>query len=126
MSDQTAAVAGPAYYDMTDAAFESALRTIVRVSTSEGEVQRRVRDELGYPYTLAITSLMPTDTAGREARAIVIGLGGLTLRNGAIGHGNGPRPQRCHHAALRRRQIVLNPPYRPCGDPWRVFSQEFI
>jgi hypothetical protein len=83
MSDQ-AAVTSLTYYDMTDAAFESALRTIVSLSTSEDEVRRRVRDELGYPYTLSIASLMPTDTAGCEARAVVIGLGGLTLGNGAM------------------------------------------
>lgn len=82
MSDQ--ADAAPAYYDMTDAAFEAALRTIVASSASDDEVRRRVREELGYPYTLAVTSLMPTDTVGRAARAIVINLGGLTLKTGAM------------------------------------------
>jgi hypothetical protein len=72
------------YDDMTDAEIKSAARTIVATSSSEDEVRRRLLDEIGYPYTVALHTCVPSDEAGREARVLVQGLGGLVMRNGAM------------------------------------------
>ncbi len=72
------------YREMTDSEIKEAARIIIRTSSSEDEVRRRIRDVLGYPYGIAITSHLPTDVAGCEARKIVHALGGLTMANGAM------------------------------------------
>ena len=76
--------AGKTFHDMTDAELKVAAIDIVRTSIDEDEVKRRLKSELNYPYSIAITSHQPTDDAGREARAIVRALGGLTLKSGAM------------------------------------------
>jgi len=70
--------------NMTDAELKEAARMIVRASSSEAEVRERIARELQYPYGIAVTSHLPTDAVGRQARGIVSTLGGLTLRNGAM------------------------------------------
>ena len=72
------------YDDMTDSEIKEAVKQIVSTSTSEDEVRRRVTDELGYPYDVAIISHIPEDPAGEEAREIVGRLGGLVMKNGAM------------------------------------------
>lgn len=75
---------GKNFRDMTNAELKSAVRHIIRTSVSEEEVRQRVRDELGYSYTLALHTSIPDDTTGREARELVRGLGGLVMKNGAM------------------------------------------
>jgi hypothetical protein len=77
-------VSHKSYSDMTDAEIEVAARHIISSSSSEAEVLRRLRDELGYPYSIALHTTIPDDTTGREARELVRGLGGLVMRNGAM------------------------------------------
>ena len=72
------------FYEMDDAAFRAALRHIVTTSHGEEEVQERLKSELNYPYSIAITSNQPTDGPGLEARKHVVDLGGCTLANGAM------------------------------------------
>ena len=72
------------FYDMGDQEFQAALRAIVTTSDTEEQVRQRLRDELGYPYSIAITSHQPTDEVGREASALVAALGGSHLRSGAM------------------------------------------
>jgi hypothetical protein len=81
---QAAAVGTRDYSAMTDAELKVAVREIIRTSASAEEVQRRTRDELGYPYTISLSVRRPTDTVGREAQALVLALGGLTLTDGSM------------------------------------------
>jgi hypothetical protein len=69
---------------MTDAEIKIAARHIITSSSSEAEVQQRLRDELGYPYDAALCTNIPDDATGREARELVRGLGGLVMKNGAM------------------------------------------
>lgn len=73
-----------AYRDMTDDEIKQATRQIVSNASTDDEIRQRLRDELVYPYSVAITSHNPTDQAGREARVIVQGLGGLVRKDGAM------------------------------------------
>ncbi len=75
---------GKRYDDMTDAEIKAAARNIVRSSSSKDEIQRRIRDELGYPYSVSLCIEEPKDATGREARELVRGLGGLVTKNGAM------------------------------------------
>lgn len=72
------------YRDMGDQGFQAALRNIVTTSDTEAEVRQRLRGELAYPYTIAITSHQPTDEVGRQASALAAALGGCRLRSGAM------------------------------------------
>lgn len=72
------------YSQMTDLEFKAAVRNIITSSSSEEEVQRRVREELNYPYTIALHTSVPNDATGREARELVRGLGGMVMKNGAM------------------------------------------
>ena len=72
------------YHDMTDVELKVAARHIISSSSSEGEVQQRLHDELGYPYSIALHTSIPDDATGREARELVRGLGGLVMKNGAM------------------------------------------
>jgi hypothetical protein len=72
------------YRDMTDVEIKVAARHIISSSSSEAEVQQRLRDELGYPYSIALHTTIPDDATGREARELVRGLGGLVMKNGAM------------------------------------------
>lgn len=72
------------YEDMTDSEIKVAVRRIIRSSSSEDEVHRRVRDELSYPYSVALHTTVPEDATGKEARELVRGLGGLIMANGAM------------------------------------------
>lgn len=72
------------YSDMTDVELKVAARHIITSSSSEAEVQERLRDELGYPYSIALHTTIPDDATGREARELVRGLGGLVMKNGAM------------------------------------------
>ena len=56
------------YSDMTDAEIKIAARHIITSSSSEAEVQQRLRDELDYSYSVAICTTIPNDATGREAR----------------------------------------------------------
>ncbi|MFA5124793.1 MAG: hypothetical protein WC473_03140 [Patescibacteria group bacterium] len=72
------------YDNMTDAEIKIAVRSIISSSSSEEEVKQRVRDELGCPYGICLSTDVPTDVVGREARELVRGLGGLVMKNGAM------------------------------------------
>ena len=72
------------YSDMTDVEIKVAARHIISSSFSEAEVQQRLRDELGYPYSIALHTTIPDDATSREARELVRGLGGLVMKNGAM------------------------------------------
>lgn len=72
------------YDDMTDAEIEVATRFIITSSSSEAEVHQRLREELGYPYSVALNTSIPVDAIGMEARELVRGLGGLVMKNGAM------------------------------------------
>ena len=72
------------YSDMTDTEIKVAARHIITSSSSEAEVQQRLRDELGYPYGAALHTSIPDDATGREARELVRGLGGLVMKSGAM------------------------------------------
>lgn len=74
----------PCWPNISDNDLKLAARQILVTSTDENEFKRRLRDELCYPYEVAITSHMPTDQVGFEARAIVRALGGPMLKNGAM------------------------------------------
>jgi hypothetical protein len=75
---------GKSYSDMTDEEIKAAARNIVRTSSSEAEIQQRIRDEIGYPYGVSLCIHMPDDSTGREARELVRSLGGLVTKNGAM------------------------------------------
>lgn len=77
-------MAAKTFRQMTDNEFKAAAQQIVRTSASEDEVRQRIKNELGYPYGISITSHLPQDNTGRQARSIVRALGGLTLTNGAM------------------------------------------
>ncbi len=72
------------YHEMSDLEIEVAARHIISSSSSEEEVQRRFRDELGYPYPVDLNTSIPDDEVGRQARELVRGLGGLVMQNGAM------------------------------------------
>lgn len=72
------------YDTMTDPEIKIAARHIIASSSSEDEVQQRLRDELDYPYGIALHTTIPDDATGREARELVRGLGGLVMKNGAM------------------------------------------
>lgn len=59
----SAATAAPKpFCEMDDAMFTTELRRIIVASRSTDEVQQRLLDELGYPYSIAITSQKPVST----------------------------------------------------------------
>ena len=72
------------FREMINAELEVAVKQIIQTSSSEDEVKKRLASELQYPYSIAITSHIPTDGVGQSARAIAQGLGGLTMKNGAM------------------------------------------
>ena len=45
------------YRDMTDAEIKTAARAIIRDSCSKEEAERRLGEEIGYPYGIALTNL---------------------------------------------------------------------
>ena len=67
-----------------DMQFRSALRNIVITSATTDEVKQRARDELHYPYDLAITSRQPVSATDRQASVLVAVLGGCHLTSGAM------------------------------------------
>ena len=71
------------YHQMTDVEAKEAISAVIRDSSSEDEVRRRLSDELGVTG-IALTTHLPTDQTGREASAIVGGLGGLIMKNSAM------------------------------------------
>ena len=75
---------GKSYHVMTDVEIKVAARYIITSSSSEAEVQQRLRDELSYPYRVALHTTIPEDATGREARELVRVLGGLVMKNGAM------------------------------------------
>ena len=77
-------VQGKTFREMTDDELKVAAMSIVTSSSSEEEIKERLKRELDYPYSIAITSHVPTDNIGRGARAIAQSLGGLTMQNGAM------------------------------------------
>lgn len=72
------------YYEMDDVEIKAAVRHIISSSSSEAEVEKRLRDEIDYPYDIAMYTTIPDDATGREARELVRGLGGLVMKNGAM------------------------------------------
>lgn len=72
------------YREMSDLEIKAVARKIIASSSSEEEVKCRIAAELGCPYGIALTSHVPTDEIGYEARTIVRGLGGLVMKNGAM------------------------------------------
>ena len=69
----------------TDDQIKAAVRDIIKSSSNDEEIKRRLHDELGYPYgDVAICSHLPTDSTDRVARTIVAGLGGLIRKDGAM------------------------------------------
>lgn len=77
-------VARKSFAEMSDAEIKVAARQIIRTSSTEAEARRRLRDEIGYPYSVALSVSLPADATGREARELVRGLGGLVMANGAM------------------------------------------
>jgi hypothetical protein len=75
---------GKSYWEMTDAEFKLAVRRIICDSSSEEEVERRLREELEYLEGICLHADIPEDATGREARELVRGLGGLVMKNGAM------------------------------------------
>lgn len=71
------------FAEMSDDEFGAELRIIANTSTSEAEIRQRVA-ALGYTGTLSINSHLPEDSLGLSARAIVAGLGGPVMANGAM------------------------------------------
>ncbi len=72
------------YDTMNDKEIEVAARHIIQDSVTEDEVRRRLREELGYRYNVALSITLPTDDVGRGARELVRGIGGLVMKNGAM------------------------------------------
>ncbi len=72
------------YCEMTDNEVKAAARKIIASCSSEEEVKRRIADELGCPYGIALTSHLPKDKTGHEARTLVQALSGLVMKNGAM------------------------------------------
>ena len=72
------------YHDMTDVELRAAARHVISSSSSEAEVQQRLRDELGYPYSIALHASISDDAIGRETRELVRGLGGLVMKDGRM------------------------------------------
>jgi hypothetical protein len=75
------------YDEMTDDEIKVAARHIITSSSSEAEVKQRLRDELGYPYGIALCTKVPADEVGKQARELVRGLGGLVMKSGAMAMG---------------------------------------
>jgi hypothetical protein len=71
------------YKDMTEQEIEDSVRRIVKDSSSEAEIRARLT-ALGVPGEPAICLHTPTDEVGVEARNIVVGLGGLVTKGGAM------------------------------------------
>lgn len=69
---------------LTDEGLRGAIREIIRTSSGKDEALRRIKTELGYPYTVSLDVHLPTDDVGFSARAIVSGLGGLVMQDGAM------------------------------------------
>ncbi len=67
-----------------DEGIKMALHAIVRPSTSDEEIRRRIANELLYPHEVAIVSHLPTDRVGRQALIIVAALGGPIRADGAM------------------------------------------
>ena len=68
----------------SDEEIKAAVRGIVRTSSDDEEIVRRIKSELGCPYGAAITPHVPSDDTGRTARSIVQALGGLVRKDGAM------------------------------------------
>jgi hypothetical protein len=71
------------YHEMTDDEIEIAARNIIITSSSEEEVHQRLLDELDYSG-MELSTNIPEDATGREARELVRGLGGMIMKNGAM------------------------------------------
>ncbi len=72
------------YQNMTNAELKTAATQIIKTSSSEDEIKQRLVSELNYPYSIAITSQVPSNKTGLQARNLASLLGGLTMRNGAM------------------------------------------
>jgi len=73
------------YYDMTDLEIKIAAEHIVRTSSSEDEAQKRISEELRYPFgNIQLDIKIPDNAVDREARELVRALGGLIMKNGAM------------------------------------------
>lgn len=72
------------YHEMSDTEVRSAAQRICSESSSEEEICQRLKNEIGYPYSAAISSHLPTDKVGRQARGIALMLGGTVMKNGAM------------------------------------------
>lgn len=73
------------YNTKTNSEIETAVRSIIRSSQSDSEIQEKIQKDLGYPYgKVAISSHVPNDRIGREAKVLVCALGGLIRGDGAM------------------------------------------
>ncbi len=75
---------GSGWTTIPDEGIKMALHAIVRTSTSDEEIRRRIANELLYPHEVAIVSHLPTDRVGRQALIIVAALGGPIRADGAM------------------------------------------
>src|SRR3989344_1962143 len=69
---------------LTETTLTAAVRHIVVTSSSEEEVRRCLREDIGYDQHVSLHSHLPDDTTGREARELVRAMGGLAMTNGAM------------------------------------------
>ena len=77
-------VRGRTYEEMNDDEIKIAAAAIICTSSSEEEVHRRMVEEIEYPYGVTLTTSVPDDEIGREARELFRGSGGMVMKNGAM------------------------------------------
>ncbi len=65
--------------DLTNDELRRALRGIVNRSTSKEQVMRRAKDELGYPYNIAVTYSAPNAAGQRMSMFMASAKDGETL-----------------------------------------------
>ena len=75
---------GKPFDSMKPVEVEIVLRHIVATSSSEEEILKRIKGELGCPYTPSLSFKQPKDRVEREACELVKALGGLITKNGAM------------------------------------------
>ncbi len=66
--------------DLTNNELRSAIRGIVNRSTSKEQVMQRAKDELGYPYNIAVSYSEPNAAGQRMSMFMASAKNGETLR----------------------------------------------
>lgn len=74
----------PPYDQMSELEAQAAVRHIVASSSTEQEVQRRIKSELGCPHDIMTHVLRELSRIADEAKELCLAMGGVTLKTGEL------------------------------------------